>query len=291
MKLLATCGSRNILVDDLNNDLIICILTSLALELADDYGIVPWIHALLDPAPIAQTSEDLAGKSISPPPKFRFTAGDKAYLPPMNGTPARGTRAATPKSRGRPRASSPEKKGSPQKNVKKPRATKATTKEANAATAREASASLQATLDSVASVADSESVTEDKVKVDVQSTVEKKGDTETTTTNVKIEMPKDAAEMPLPESPEEMIEKAKEMVEEARKLDGEAGLSSSKRKAEELDEDSDESRDSELQPAKKARLLQQQIKKEKVRNRALIGVAATLVIGSVECLEFAHTFD
>ncbi|KAL9128682.1 MAG: hypothetical protein Q9217_002675 [Psora testacea] len=256
------------------------IVTSPALELADDYGIAPWIRALLDPAPIAHTSEDPNAKSISPPPKFKFTAGDKAHLPPPNGTPARGARASTPKSRGRPRAGSPEKKGSPQKSAKKPRATKAT-KEANAATAREASASLQASLDSAASVADSESVNGEKVKVGVQSTVEKKGDIETTITNVKIEMPKDAAELPLPESPEQMIEKAKAMVEEARRMDGKAGPSTSKRKAEELDDDSDDSGDFELQPVKKARLLQEQIKKEKVRNRALIGVAATLVIGSV----------
>ncbi|KAL9101980.1 MAG: hypothetical protein Q9163_002809 [Psora crenata] len=250
----------------------------LALELAEDYGILPWILALLDPAPV-QLPDDSPAKSISPPPKFKFTAGDKTYLPPPNGTPARGVRAATPKSRGRPRAASPEKKGSPQKSAKKPRATKAT-KEANAATAREANASLQAVPASAASVADSESVNGDKVTVDVESTFERKGDTERTITNVKIEMPKDAAEMPLPESPEKMIEKAKEMVEQARTIDGNARPSSSKRKAEELDDDdTDESGDSELQPAKKARFLEQQLKKEKVRNRALIGVAATLVIG------------
>ena len=251
-----------------------------ALELADDYGIIPWIHALLDSEPIVQTSEDPKAKSISPPPKFKFTAGDKLYLPPPNGTPARGARAATPKSRGRPRASSPEKKGSPQKNIKKPRATKAS-KEANAATAREASASLQADLHSAASIADSESVNGEMVKVDVESTIEKKGDTETTTTNVKIEMPKDAPEISLPESPEQMIQQAKEMVEAAKKIDGEAGPSSLKRKAEELDDDSDESGDNELQPAKKARLLEEQLKKQKVRSRALIGVAATLTIGLV----------
>ena len=252
----------------------------IAIELADEYGIVPWIHALLDPTPILPVSEDSNGKPISPPPKFKFTAGDKAHFAAPNGTPARSVRASTPKSRGRPKAGSPEKRSSPQKSIRKPRATKAT-KEANAATAREASASLQAALDGVASVAGSESVSEDKVKVDVETTVEKKGDTETETTNVRIEMPKGSAELPLPEDPERMIETAKHMVDEARQIDGQAGPSNSKRKAEVLDleGDTDEADDSESQPAKKARLLEQQIKREKVRNRALIGVAATMVIG------------
>ena len=251
-----------------------------AIELADDYGIVPWIRALLDPTPVLPVSEDSNGNSISPPPKFKFTAGDKAHFAAPNGTPARSARASTPKSRGRPKAGSPEKRSSPQKNTKKPRATKAM-KEANAATAREASASLQATLNGAASMADSESVGEDKVKVDVETTVEKKGDIETETTNVRIEMPKDSAELPLPENPEQMIETAKQMVDEARQIDGQAGPSGSKRKAEVLDleGDSDEAGDSDLQPAKKARLLEQQIKREKVRNRALMGVAATMVIG------------
>ena len=252
-----------------------------AIELADEYDIVPWVHALLDPKPVP-LPEDPDSQDISPPPRFRFTAGDKAHFPPPGNTPARSARASTPKSRGRPRAGSPEKQSSPQKTSKKSRTTKAM-KEANAASAREASASLQASLDEAASVADSEPTSDGKVRVDVESTVEKKGQVETTTTNVKIEMPKDSAELPLPESPEEMIGKAKQMVEEAQKLDGDAEPSSRKRKAEELEEDgdTDEDGDSELQPAKRARLLEQQVKKEKVRNRALMGVAATMVIGSV----------
>ena len=251
---------------------------STAIELADDYGIVPWIHALLDPAPIPSASEDSKTKSISPPPKFKFTAGDKAHLPQTNGTPARGARAGTPKARGRPKAGSPEKRASPQKSMKKPRATKAA-KDANAAATREANASLQAALDGAASVADSESVSGDKVKIDVKTNVETNGDTETTTTNVKIEMPKEVAELPLPENPEEMIEKATEMVAEARKKDGQGSSSKSKRKAEELDDEDDEKSAGEEQPTKRTRLLEQQVKKQKIRTRAIIGVTATLVVG------------
>ena len=245
-----------------------------AIQLAAEYGITQWIAALLDDAPIPQASE-ATEKSISPPPKFKFTANDRTHLPPPNGTPAR---ASTPKSRGRPRAGSPTKNASPAKSTKKSRATKAS-KEADLATAREANAALQANLDDVASTAASESIDGEKVKVEVESNVEVKGNIETTTTNVKIEMPQGSAELPLPESPEEMIAKAKEMVEEAKKIDGETSSSQAKRKIEELDDESDEIEGKELQPAKKAKLLEQNLKKEKVRTRAMIGVAATLAIG------------
>jgi len=148
-------------------------------------------------------------------------------------------------------------------------------------TAREASATLQATLNDATSVtrAPSESVDGEKVTVEVESNVERKGNTETTTTNVKIEMPAGSAELPLPESPEQMIEAAKRMVEEAKKAEGDSSSSASKRKAEELEDDTDEAGDNELQPAKKARLLERELKTEKVRNRAMIGVAATLALG------------
>ena len=179
------------------------------------------------------------------------------------------------------------KNASPAKaSAKKPRATKAA-KEADAASAREASASLQATLEHTTPdgtpTAEPESVDGDKVTIQVESNVETKGDTEREeTTTVKIQMPTGVPEMPLPEDPQKMIETATAMVAEARKMDGEGSSSKAKRKAEEMDEESDESADNELQPAKKARLLREELKKEKVRTRALLGVAATLVIGYVE---------
>lgn len=251
-----------------------------AIELAEEYGIGPWITALLDDAYIPEIKgHDDTTKFISPPPKYTFTANNKPHLPPPQLTP----RAATPRARGRPRASSPSKNGSLAAKTGTPRKSRATkaSNAANTASAREASASLQATLDNAASVADSESVDGEKVVVEVESAVEVNGDTETTTTNVKVEMPGGSADLPLPESAEQMIETAKEMVEEARKLDGEtSGRSKAlKRKADVLDDTEDEAGDNQLQPAKRARVLEQELKKERVRKRALFGVAATLVIG------------
>ena len=260
-----------------------------ALELAEEYGIVPWIEALLDETTVVAADDE---KVISPPPKFTFMANqDRTSLAPPSGTPARG--------RGRPRASSPVKSISGNKHLtpRKPRTTKAS-KEANATSAREVSASLQATLDSAASIADTESIDGekvngekhdeekeeksegDKVTVQVDSTVEVHGDTEVTNTKVRVEMPFGSPELPLPDNTEDMITRAKEMVEEARKLDGESARIT-KRKAEELDDEEDEELDTVLQPAKKARLLEQELKKQRVRKRALIGVATTLAIGYV----------
>ncbi|KAL6719288.1 hypothetical protein ACLMJK_003527 [Lecanora helva] len=246
-----------------------------AIELAAEYGITPWIVALLDESPIQQTNDE--PKAISPPPRFKFTANDKPFLPPPNGTPAR---ASTPKSRGRPRGTSPVKNASPAKSTKKPRATKKE-KEADAVTAREASATLQATLEDAATVteAPSEAVDGEKVMVEVESNVEKKGNTETTTTNVKIEMPTGSPELPLPENPERMIEEAKQMVSEAKKMNGESSTSARKRKAEEMDDDSDEAGDNELQPSKKARRLEEELKTQKVRSRAMACVAGVMALG------------
>ncbi|MCJ1275858.1 hypothetical protein MMC21_003662 [Puttea exsequens] len=245
-----------------------------AVKLADEYGIVPWVQALLDHAAIQQNHDDPVKAPISPPPHFKFTANDRTHLPPPNGTPAR---ASTPKARGRPRGGSPAKNASPAKSHKK-RVTKKE-KEADAATARQASEALQSALDDTVSTAAPESsVDGDKARVEVESVVEVKGDKETTMTNVRVEM--SSKELQLSENPEEMIAKAKEMVEEVKKIEGESSSGPSKRKAEELDE-SDDAADNELQPAKRARLLQQALKKEKVRNRAMIGVAATLAIGAI----------
>jgi len=165
---------------------------------------------------------------------------------------------------------------SPQKTGRKAREKKSS-KVDNAETAREASASLQAALDTAAT--SSEATDGANVKINVKSNTQAKGDVATTSTNVQIEMPSGYPEMPLPERPEEMIEKAKAMVEEAVKLDGGEGPPHAKRKAAEMNDDSEDAGDDESQPAKRARLLEQQVKKEQVRTRAMIGVAATLAIG------------
>ncbi|EKG13015.1 hypothetical protein MPH_09835 [Macrophomina phaseolina MS6] len=87
--------------------------------------------------------------------------------------------------------------------------------------------------------------------------------------------------MPLPESPEEMIANARKMVEEANKAEG--SRTSSKRKADELareDEDDDENA-MEVQPVKKTKVLEEELRKERVRSKAFMGLSATLAIGAM----------
>ncbi|KAL9594244.1 MAG: hypothetical protein Q9179_005482 [Wetmoreana sp. 5 TL-2023] len=251
-----------------------------ALELAKDYNMTTWIAALLDPAPIPKGSENVS-KSISPPPKYVFTANDQTLLPP----PA--SRASTPaRPRGRPRNGSPAKSDKAM-SPRKQRASKATKAE-NAANAKAAAAVLQDALNEDTNAAGDKAQANKVVKLEVNETTQVNGDIETTTTNVKFDLPGGvAAEIPPQEAIEETMRGAKAMVEEARKLEGESSKTSQKRKADELDE-SDEEADSELQPAKRARLVEQELKKEKVKNRALFGVAATLAIGTHTSGSLAH---
>jgi hypothetical protein len=247
----------------------------LALELAEEYGITTWILALLDPADVTAVHED---KAVTSPPKFTFTTEHKLALAPPTAAPTkgRGRKAASPA-----KATAGGKQGSPKK-----RNTKAV-KEANAAAARQASESLQAVLDThtpsgTASVTESDKVEGEKAVVSVKTAVEVNGGVETTHTNVQVKLPPSSPELPAPQSTEEMIEQAKEMVEAASKIDGATPSASTtkkgKRKAEAID-DGEMEVTREVQVAKRPKLLEQEVRKQKVRNRALVGFAASLAIG------------
>lgn len=254
-----------------------------ALELAAEYGLYDWIRALLDPAEITQTPSSTK-KPIAAPPKFEPPM-EKTKIPASaKGSRSRGTRSASPS-----KATPAKARASPKK-----RQTKAQ-KDANNAHANAASAALQSALDDAVSVAEAETSLDstaldsilpsppptsadssDMVKVEVDQSVEVEGNTEITHTNVTIEMPAGSPELPLPEDTEQMLETARKMVEEAKALDGLPKISK-KRKA--LDpEPSDIDAALPVQPAKKARVLEEKLKREKVRTRAMLGVTATLAI-------------
>ncbi|KAI9889624.1 MAG: hypothetical protein M1814_005132 [Vezdaea aestivalis] len=241
-----------------------------ALELADEYRVVPWIQALLDPQPIRPAESHKQSNPISTPPKFTLPKGSSftsASSTPISRKKARARRSASPT-----KNASPAKKGI---SARKQLATKA----ASAANAQAASASLQAALDGAASTADSEEQSTDggdKVKVEVKQTIDVNGDVETEHTTVKVEMPANSPKFPIPESTEEMIAKAKEMVDQAVKLEG-SEAKKSKRKADTVGDAEDLA---EAQKTKKTKLTEEHIKKQKVRTRALIGVTATLALGA-----------
>ncbi|OAP63033.1 hypothetical protein AYL99_02260 [Fonsecaea erecta] len=252
-----------------------------ALELAEEYGLSEWIRALLDPTDITQTPSS-SKKPIAAPPKFDLPGDKPKSTPPAKAPRTRVTRSASPAKA----ASPPKVKASPRK-----RQTKAQ-KEANLANANAASASLQSALDDAASVAETESKPEspslpsppttnpepEMVKVEVEQSIEVDGTTETTHTNVTVEIPAGLPELPLPEDTEKMLETAKKMVEEAKTLESSPKISK-KRKAQEP-EPSDIDAELPAQPAKKARVLEEKLKREKVRTRAVLGVTATLAIAA-----------
>lgn len=246
-----------------------------------------------------QSSPTSSRKNIAEPPKFDFSTSLKDVKlspPPTVSKRVRGARASSPSKS----TTTPAKAASP----KKKRQTKKE-KEANTAFANAASASLQSALDDALSIAegtpapesvmndnegevdvshdiDGEAPAEDhedsKVRVEVDQEIEVNGDTEVTHTNVTVEMPAGSPELPLPEDTEAMLEKAKQMVEEAKALEGSPiAKSSRKRKVEEV-EPSDIDMELPLQPAKRAKVLEEKYKRERVRTRAVFGVAASLAV-------------
>jgi hypothetical protein len=255
-----------------------------ALELAEEYQILPWIKALLDNTPIEiNNTKDSTPKSISSPPVFLLP--QEALAAPHAPTP-------TP-SRGRPRRSaSPSKIASPKKAAgsTRGRKTKAGSVEPSAKTAsKNLQAALNAAADTESTISESKESKADVkeelvVRVNVDTDVEVNGDIETTHTHVEVEMPAGSPEVPLPEDTEAIIAKAKEMVEAAVKSQQETAPSNSKnlkRKAEEVEEEGNEEGAEEAAPAKKAKTEAQELKKERVKTRALIGVTATLALGYV----------
>src|SRR5690606_1457040 len=107
---------------------------------------------------------------------------------------------------------------------------------------------------------------------ETETTEETDGDVTVKQTNVKVALP---AGVEIPETTEEMIAKAKQMVEAAKKIDEESGSTLRKRKADDIaagDADAtttDEEEDEEAQRAKRTKV-QNQLRREKVKTRALV---------------------
>lgn len=256
-----------------------------ALELAKEYQITTWIEALLDNTDIeVNSTRDSSPKSISSPPKFEFESSSAGTPTPAPTAPRRSRRSV-----------SPSKLPSPKKSTATPRKKKTATLEPSAIEAAKKSLSESSKSTPSAETNTSEtSAAADVVRVTVDTDVVANGDTETTHTHVEVEMPAGSPDLPLPEDTAAMIAKAKEMVEAAVKHDAEASLTNgtsdssskpkkSKRKVEEVEEAEEQDGDSsaliEAGPVTKKAKMEVDLKKERVKTRALIGISATLAIG------------
>jgi hypothetical protein len=284
-----------------------------ALSLAEEYMILPWIRALLDPADISPNAGADSGppKKISAPPKF--FSGQPTLAPP--------TPSTTRTSRSR-RSVSPAKPVVSKRAVASPRKRRAASSQASVITdslPTSTGDSVSPTLvngdlsfQSQLSVASTSKVSkadgavdaelqiesvekepavvlepveeEPKIKVHVDQTVklDSEGE-EVKSTKVEVEVPI-LGEIPSPEDAAKMVAEAKAMVEAAVKADNETALGSSKgkRKADDIaqgEEGEDEEAAAEPPRAKKVKT-EAELRKEKIRKRAYFGLTATVAVGA-----------
>ncbi|KAI1114424.1 DNA-binding domain of Mlu1-box binding protein MBP1 [Nemania sp. NC0429] len=275
-----------------------------AMALAEEYGIAPWISALLDPAEIpVSNAPDSPPKKITAPPKFDLAGVTQPTLTPP-------TPSSLPRSTRSRRSASPSKKraiASPRKRSTKASSRTSTAEATPVQEETEPETNGTKTEDAV-STAPTEEITmktvekepevvfapveeEPKIHIKVGQEVQFSGGVETTHTAVEVELPiLDGP--PSAEEAAQMIEKAKEMVAAAAAESAETttqideALSENgkgKRKVDEIaaDEEDEELSESSEEPRSKKAKTEVQLRKQRVRNRALVGLSATLAVGAL----------
>ncbi|RAL14044.1 apses transcription factor [Aspergillus homomorphus CBS 101889] len=291
----------------------------LALELAKEYQMYDWVRALLDPTDIIQ-SPSSAKKQITPPPRFDLPPIEAPTLLTSSSTRLRRGRSASPSKRPSSPRKPRQTRAMKEANAAATSAANATLQSSLDLTAStvESESVIRAIQPSVELDSDEkpapspkkaaatpkpkktsrlartddveeESKEEEKeqnVKVDVETTASTVEDVKTTQTTVSVELPVTLPEAPSAADTEQMIAKAKEMVEEAVKLQAETAEPSSakaalKRKTDVLSDDEDEE-DEEARTlrTKRAKVLEEKLKQERVRNRALVGVTAAFALAA-----------
>ena len=264
-----------------------------ALKLAEEYKVVPWIQALLDPTPIAVSSQsDSPPKKISAPPKFDLAKASLQMAPP--------TPTSLPRSMRTRRSASPTKLPVP-RPVKTPRKRKAKSESidlpAPPVLTNKAEINGSIEEDKVAEAVTETTVVESepavvleareedqKVKVSVEQDVKLDAEGhEVKHTAVALELPLASTEPPTAEETARMIAEAKKMVEAASQPQEDVmddANAKSKRKAEDITAGDEDSKDeAEAERGSKRAKPNVQLKKERVRNRALLGLSATVALG------------
>lgn len=286
-----------------------------ALQLAREYGIVSWIKALLDPAeiqPSNSTSEESPQKRISAPPKFTFRGASPASLVPPTPTSMRSTRSR--------RSASPSKSAATRRGTASPRkrSTRVTASQTDASETPSSSRKPSLTNGDIPVLLPGEPLKAEDVKIESiekmpLSTLEPveeeprvrvninedvqivENGTEVKHTKFELEVPFTAG-IPDADDARRMIEEARSMVNAATAAAAAKSAPSGpkakkstkgKRKAEEFEadnqaEDGVENGDSSAasQPRAKRAKTEVQLRKEKVRRRALWGISLTLAAGA-----------
>ncbi|KXT00523.1 hypothetical protein AC578_4090 [Pseudocercospora eumusae] len=247
---------------------------SKALDLAEEYGIRLWIAALLDPEPITHGTSD-PKKSIRSPPPFIMeedSANGVSKTPPKSAAkPGRGSRRARSM-----RSESPSKAAATPRKIATPRRPRKT---------RGATASVDETAsikeDVEAEMNGDHKVETVKVEVETVTQPDANGVEQVESTKVNVTMPSNHPDLKIPDNAEDMMATARKMVQDAEKIGG-PSTRKGKRKAEEMVEADDEvGLDGPSKPGKRARPVEVELRKEKIRRRALTGIAASLVVGAL----------
>jgi len=288
--------------------------SSSALELSREYQMYDWVRALLDPTDIVQ-SPSSAKKQITPPPKFDLPEDDhtpsqrsrsrRSVSPSKKSMSPRKSRTVksakdvpnTPSTAAAnnslqealaitaslesdeegPKVLSAEEvevkiTESPKKKGRKTKKT--------SAEAEEKEDEKEGKKEKEEKKADKKKKKEAKekepeVEVEITETAEATPKGKTSQTTVSLDVPISLPEVPSAAETEDMITKAKEMVADAIKDQSKGSSSTKKRKPEEDDE---ETAAESAQRAKKAKVLEEKLKRERVRNRALFGVSAAFAL-------------
>lgn len=262
-----------------------------ALSLATEYRITPWIRALLDPAdiPVTNNSES-SPKKIQAPPKFDPILASQNTLAPPTPSSLRSTRGRRSASPAKKRAIASPRKRSTKLTAAQSTVTDPATNGVAAENAKDEASSSAATeqvqieqIEAEPAVVLAPVEEEPRVQVKVDQDVKVFKGVETTHTAVEIGLPT-SNEPPSAEEAAKMIEEARAMVQAAaREVEGADGTNKSKRKVEDMaiGDEEDETDGDESEPRSKKVKTEVELRKARVRSRALVGISATLAIGYV----------
>lgn len=269
-----------------------------ALILAEEYKIVTWIRALLDPAQIpVSTSAD--GPSISAPPKFDISKVSLTLAPPTPSSifrSTRGRRSVSPTKESKRGTASPRKRATKSK-VKAVDAVVETTDLPNGTPKTKHEEVVMQTSEFEPAVVLDPREEDPKVKIGVKESVTKNkkgGEVKTTTTELELPLPT-AGEPPSAEEISKMMEAAKDMVQAQHEEQGTpkktpskevSSAKKSKRKANDIsigkdEKDADDKPEKEEEPRAKKVKTEVELRRTKVKNRALLGIGATVAVGYV----------
>jgi hypothetical protein len=255
-----------------------------ALKLAEEYRVTPWIHALLDPTDISGSTgtDSSSTKHISAPPKFHIAPPTPSSLPRSG----RGGRSASPsKTSGSKRGGASTKKRTAKISATQSEVSSMINGTTTPADSTESSAAPAVETTEKEPVVVFAPVEEDpkvKIHVDQETTSDKTTGEPLTRTKLEVEMPiAGAGEPPSSEEIAKMMAEAKDMVKAAAEVASTSTAAPTttakgKRKAKEIESAGETAV---ARPQLKRQKTDVELRKERMKKRAVIGISATLAVG------------